>query len=109
VYKLHYSKVEGWSVISLERAAPENQTKLYSRLPRGCNTICHLIIFDRMKDKCVVTTIAEFERYGSGNSRVTADFLSDLTVGYFCVFQRQITEQNYSRLPHECNTKFHHI
>ena len=72
----------GWSVISLERAAPDNRTKLHSRLPHGCNTICRFIIFGRMKDKLVVNTITEFERYWSGNSRVTAD----LTVAYCCVF-----------------------
>ena len=72
--------MEGWSVISLEKAAPDNRTKLYSRLPHGCNTICRLIIFDRMKDILVVNSMTEFDRYWSGNSRVTADLLSDLTV-----------------------------
>ena len=41
----------------------------------------HFIIFDRMKIKLVVNTITEFERYWSVNSRVTADFQSE--VGYF--------------------------
>ena len=84
----------GWSVISLERAVPDNRTKLYSRLPHGCNTIYHFIIFGRMKDKLVVNTIIEFDRYWSGNSRVTADLLSDLTVPFRGFFQRQITEHN---------------
>ena len=48
--------------------------------------IPNCIIFDRMKDKLVVNTITEFERYWSGNSRVTADLLSDLTVAYICMF-----------------------
>src|SRR4029434_2426456 len=56
--------------------------------------IPNFIIFDRMKDKLVVNTITEFERYWSGNSRVTADLLSDLTVLLHVFFQRQITEQN---------------
>ena len=77
----------GWSVISLERAAPDNRTKLYSRLPHRCNTICRCIIFGRMKDKLVMNSIPEFERYWSGNSRVTADFLSDLTV-LLCVLSK---------------------
>ena len=58
-----------------------------SRLPHGCNNICRLIIFGRMNDKLVVNTITEFERYWSGNSRVTADFLSDLAV-LLCVLSK---------------------
>ena len=50
-------------------------------LPHGCNTICRLIIFDRMKDKLVVNNITEFERYWSGNSRVTA-------VCFLCVLSK---------------------
>ena len=46
------------------------------------SAIPNFIIFDRMKDTLVVNTITEFERYWSGNSRVTAD----LTVAYCCVF-----------------------
>src|SRR4029434_7066357 len=49
-------------------------------------TIPNFIIFDRMKDILVVNSITEFDRYWSGNSRVTADLLSDLTVlirGFF--------------------------
>ena len=47
-----------------------------------------------MKDKLVVNTITEFGRYWSGNSRVTADLLSDLTVLSRGFFQRQITAHN---------------
>ena len=49
-------------------------------------TVPNFIIFDKMKDELVVNSITEFERYWSGNSRVTADLLSDLTVlirGFF--------------------------
>ena len=41
-----------------------------------------------------MNSITEFDRYWSGNSRVTADLLSDLTVLIRGFFQRQITEQN---------------
>src|SRR4029434_6348477 len=57
-------------------------------------TIPNFIIFDRMKDILVVNSITEFDRYWSGNSRVTADLLSDLTVLIRGFFQRQITEHN---------------
>ena len=50
-----------------------------------------------MKDKLVVNSITEFDRYWSGNSRVTADLLSDLTVLIRGFFQRQITEQNLTQ------------
>src|SRR4029434_8759953 len=60
-------------------------------------TISNFIIFDRMKDKLVVNSITEFDRYWSGNSRVTADLLSDLTVLICVFFQRQITEQNLTQ------------
>src|SRR4029434_3427187 len=62
-------------------------------------TIPNSIIFDKMKDKLVVNSITEFDRYLSGNSRVTADLLSDLTVLIRGFFQRQITEHNQS---HAC-------
>src|SRR4029434_4675842 len=44
-------------------------------LTQACltGTIPNFIIFDRMKDKLVVNTMTEFDRYWSGNSRVTAD------------------------------------
>src|SRR4029434_6532101 len=68
----------------------------YSEIDRSTNQSRHyqavylvsssMLTFDRMKDKLVVNTITEFERYWSGNSRVTADLLSDLTVAYCCVF-----------------------
>src|SRR4029434_6374703 len=47
-------------------------------LTQACltGTIPNVIIFDRMKDKLVVNTMTEFDRYWSGNSRVTADFTS---------------------------------
>src|SRR4029434_8956104 len=54
-----------------------------------------------MKDKLVVNSITKFDRYWSGNSRVTADLLSDLTVPFRGFFQRQITEQNST---HACLT-----
>src|SRR4029434_287802 len=57
-------------------------------------TIPNFITFDRMKDELVVNTITEFDRYWSGNSRVTADLLSDLTVLLLCVLSKRITEQN---------------
>src|SRR4029434_14798 len=57
-------------------------------------TIPNFIIFEKMKDKLVVNSITEFDRYWSGNSRVTADLLSDLTVLIRGFFQRQITEHN---------------
>src|SRR4029434_11062485 len=57
-------------------------------------TILNFIICDQMKDKLVVNSITEFDRYWSGNSRVTADLLSDLTVPFRGLFQRQITEHN---------------
>src|SRR4029434_3040965 len=57
-------------------------------------TIPNFIIFDRIKDILVVNSITEFDRYWSGNSRVTADLLSDLTVLIRGFFQRQITEHN---------------
>src|SRR4029434_2407693 len=53
-------------------------------------TIPNIIIFDKMKDKLVVNSITKFDRYWSGNSRVTADLLSDLTVPFRGFFQRQI-------------------
>src|SRR4029434_9447359 len=59
--------------------------------------IPNCIICARMKDKLVVNTITEFERYWLGNSRVTADLLSDLTVLIRGFFQRQITEQNLTQ------------
>src|SRR4029434_8862921 len=62
-------------------------------------TIPNFIIFDRMNDKLVVNSITEFDRYWSGNSRVPADLLSDLTVLIRGFFQRQITEQNET---HSC-------
>src|SRR4029434_4675661 len=40
--------------------------------------------------------MTEFDRYWSGNSRVTADLLSDLTVLTRGLFQRQITTHNQS-------------
>src|SRR4029434_9359736 len=47
-------------------------------LTQACltGTIPNFIIFDRVKDKLVVNTMTEFDRYWSGNSRVTADFTS---------------------------------
>ena len=51
--------------------------------------IPNFIIFDKMKDKLVVNSITEFDRYWSGNSRVTADLLSDLTVLIRGFFQRK--------------------
>src|SRR4029434_4138224 len=60
-------------------------------------TIPHFIIFDKMKDKLFVNSMTEFDRYWSGNSRVTADLLSDLTVLIRGCFQRQITEQNLTQ------------
>ena len=44
-------------------------------------------LFDKMKDKLVVNSITKFDRYWSGNSRVTADLLSDLTV-LLCVLSK---------------------
>src|SRR4029434_1594655 len=48
----------------------------------------------RQRWALVVNSITEFDRYWSGNSRVTADLLSDLTVPFRGFFQRQITEHN---------------
>src|SRR4029434_5338291 len=76
-------------------SAPDNRTKC----THAClaPTIPNFIIFDRMKDILIVNSITEFDRYWSGNSRVTADLLSDLTVLIRGFFQRQITEQNLTQ------------
>src|SRR4029434_7423048 len=69
-------------------------TEQNSTHARLTGTIPNFIIFDRMKDILFVNSITEFDRYWSGNSRVTADLLYCSTVLMRGFFQRQITEQN---------------
>ena len=75
-----YNGATGYRVDVAEKERKRQITE--QNLTQACltGTIPNFIIFDRMKDKLVVNTITEFDRYWSGNSRVTADLLSDFTV-----------------------------
>ena len=89
-----YNGATGYRVDVAEKERERQITEHNSTHACLTSAIPNFIIFDRMKDTLVVNTITEFERYWSGNSRVTADLLSDLTVLIRVFFQRQITEHN---------------
>src|SRR4029434_9458078 len=77
-----YNGATGYRMDVAERERERQITEQNSTHACLTSAIPNFIIFDRMKDKLVVNTITEFERYGSGDSRVT-----DVTV-LLCVLSK---------------------